>query len=178
MSCIFSTIASLEATINGFLINIETNNEDVYKTYKNLFNIWYIIRDRKKISDILHHDKDNILKKYNIILKYLNKKITDKIWQRVDFLIELRNAYTHYKMYVGEKAIVQSNELYKKYTGKDDDLKLNPFYTGNLFFPTKCLSYELIEWGFQNTENFIEEFYNIVALPGQIKLRKSIYDNI
>ena len=172
---IFSTIASLEATINEFLIEAKGNSEPFYSNLKMLIENWEII-EHKSLIKIL--EKGAILDKYQLVLRSYGKNEFCRgkdPYQSIKNFIELRNKLVHYKLESLDASSI-SNELEKKLTGK---FKLNPFANiDSLFFPFKCLSYGCIDWGFNSCEKFVENFYLEIGIPDFSKIRRNLYERI
>lgn len=172
---IFSTIASLEATINEFLIEAKGNNEPFYSNLKKLIENWEII-EHKSLIKIL--EKGAILDKYQLALRSYGKNELCRgrePYQNIKNFIELRNKLVHYKLESFDASSI-SDGLEKKLTGK---FKLNPFANINSrFFPFKCLSYGCIEWGLYSCEKFIENFYFTIGMPDFSKIRRNLHERI
>ena len=172
---IFSTIASLEATINEFLIEAKGNNEPFYSHLKKLIKNWELIENKILIKLL---EKCTILDKYQLVLRSYGKEEFDKgkeTYQNINNFIKLRNALVHYKLESFDATSI-NDMLEKKLAGK---FPLNPFANINSrFFPFKCLSYGCIEWGFNSCEKFIENFYLKIGMIDFSKIRRNLYERI
>lgn len=175
MGSIFSIVASLEATINEFLIEALNNSEDFFTPLRNVLKNWELI-ENKELTKILESGK--ILDKYQLALKSFEKQILNKgtdPYQSVNDFIALRNSLTHYKPEYHETKNINLN-LEKKLHNK---FSLNPFQPiAPHFFPSRCLSSGCAKWGLIKCEKLIEDFFLRIDLKHFIELRKNIVSKI
>lgn len=166
---IMSIIASLEATINEFLIEAKDSQEKWLKQITVLLNNWEIIESGKTFLDLLKNK--NILEKYQMTCRALRIptfKAGENPYQDIAHFIELRNALVHYKPEWSEAPKISA----KLEDNLRNDFSLNPFSKSSRFFPTKCLSHGCIKWGLDRCESFIREFYAKIGQPQRYKIRK------
>lgn len=121
-------------------------------------------------------EKENPLDKYQIALEAAGKEKLDKgsePYQSVDLLIKLRNELVHYKTKTVSSSSFEPTEkskIEKRLSGKFIE---NLFYkfTGNPYFPNKCLGYGCAKWAFNSVVSFTDTFYSKMGI-------KPYYDHV
>lgn len=172
VSCVMSSVAFLEATINEFFSHPERFNclskDEITKV-----SALYAFFEDAGSKDLA------ILEKYQLILKLTNKKPLDigaKIFQDAQALIVLRNAITHYKLYPRMKSISIEGKFNEPKKGKKPQNRLEkmemdlekrfraspffPAHAGNPFFPDRCFGYGCSKWAIESAIKFTDEFFS------------------
>lgn len=153
---ILFSVASIEANINeifadvrdGFIV-LDGIDMDL------LYEIWSLIEEKP------------ILEKYQFALVLKKKsrmKKGDCVYQYVDTLIKIRNAFVHFKPeWIGEQE--EHEKLSKALRGK---FALSPFLTENdPIFPMRCMTHGFAEWAVRSSLAFTESFSQQAELPNR-----------
>ncbi|HIK10119.1 MAG TPA: hypothetical protein IGS52_07610 [Oscillatoriaceae cyanobacterium M33_DOE_052] len=156
---------------NKFFGNLDSN------IVSRLANFWEIdmktpTQEKPRNYRILDALKPNILDKYQLaLLTVSDKKLFDRgeyLYQRIEILINLRNAIVHYKPEPWGDDIEKSEESSREKVRKnlEGKFKENPFAEGvqNPFFPDKCFGYGCAKWAVNSSVEFIEEFSKKMGL--------------
>lgn len=163
-SSIIMSVAALESRINEIYLSAVDKDKNIFKNFND---------DTIESLSIIWHDLDNkrisTLSKYLISLLISRKTLMnkgDKIYQDVDMLIKLRDALIHYKP-------EWDTELKGKHTKLEGHLstkfEISPYsHRNDSFFPKKCLSHGCASWAVNSVINFIDHFYKIMGIQGDL----------
>ena len=158
-SCIFSSVAFMEAAIN----EVFGDANDKHMSYidnlgaqatKSMAAFW------KK-----SHRKASILYKYMVALDHVGQKRFDKgkrPYQEARLLIDLRNVLVHYK----PKSLGSKGKQHKFEGNLKTRFATNQLMAGadNPFFPDKCLGYGCCEWAIRSSEAFTDDFFSRIGV--------------
>ncbi len=148
---ILSAVAFLEASINEFILDADTNrfSPDAFDIASGiaLSGLWECV------------EECSILVKYEIALATAHRELFRKgsaVYDNAKTLVDLRNALVHYKP--------EWDDSLDKHKSIEKHLKrrfrLNPLVDEfMLFFPTRCLGHGCADWAVRTIQAFIKEFY-------------------
>lgn len=150
LSSILLSICFLEAYINAIYSEINNNKNYLHLQKSINYNLL------KNLFEDFNIDQSQILKKYELLLKYNNDKDIEKghkIYQNVDKLIKLRNKITHFRAYYNRSDEPQNDEIEKLlencfYYEDNHDL-----HWGFWKYPCAC-------WAINSVSDFIVDFHN------------------
>lgn len=148
---IMLSTASLEANINEYLSEIETNFPELNKKLQ--FDAFELI------------EKKGILEKYQYALAFKGvEKLSagEQSYQDANALIKIRNALVHFKPEWHDEQ-KDHKKLEKLLVGK---FPLSPFIAEKgVFFPQKCMSYGCTQWSVKSALTFMKKFSESSGLP-------------
>jgi hypothetical protein len=180
ISSFFASVQFLEAEFNKVLedgLDLLTNNLKLdlqTQAAKNVYKL--LVSEARKTLEkgSQPHEKfHKYLKTGDFPLWDTNKPP----YADVDLLVNLRNAYTHYKPKWNitlqndlTKLEVDDKKLEKLRNRKDlapNPLVTNPLLTGinTKFFPRKVACYTYAKWAVESSLALVEEFYKIIGFP-------------
>jgi hypothetical protein len=150
-SVVLSAVAFLEASINAFMPDADTNKIPVDSVDsaagRALASMWQFV------------EKKPVLDKFQIALLVARRQMFDPgspPCQDVALLVNLRNALVHFKPEWDDE-LRDHLRIEKQLRGK---FPLNPFATDlEPFFPKRCLGLGCANWAVHTSEQFMTEFY-------------------
>ncbi len=160
--CIFFSVASVEANINEIICDIIENKIKLGEF------------EKKKIIEI--NDRESTLKKYEIILNEVMKFELSKdkeIYQNMKILIDVRNAFTHFKP-EWESNQKWHDKIGRKLSGK---IKMTPYIEDSSpIFPMRCMTYDFCCWSTISSYNFMKEIFSLLSIRNKFeKFEETIY---
>ncbi len=154
-ACILSSVASLEALINEVFIAHGSPLRKACSDFETEF--WGPSKAKERPIE-----RWPVLKKYNKALAMLGAAeltAADDIYASVDVLVQLRNAFVHFKPEWDEKP----SPLVLPLTGQA--FALSPFPDeGADFLTMKCMSWGCCAWATTSVRNFIANFLERTGL--------------
>lgn len=175
---IFTCISFLEADINEFY------KDAADRSYNN--RLYPLPEESIKALGELWNDKDSKFDMSSTLIKYQTaletagkSKLSEgqEPYQSVKLLISLRNSLIHYKTETLKSSAFDpdSKHYFEKRLTRKFEQNLFYKYSGNPYFPNKCLGYGCAKWALASVINFAEEFYGEIGIrPSFEHIKKCI----
>lgn len=166
VGAIMAAVASLDATINEFLMDAEDG-----LLPSKLFDV-----DSTKMLSLYYNEirgkSEYLLSKFKKASRIINNtKLGDKNMRRnLCYLIKIRNRLIHY-----EPEWDNNQEVHKEIENEfKNKFGLNPFAAeDSVFFPWKCLGHGCAEWAVILSIKTIDTFYSNIKLPSILNIRRN-----
>lgn len=175
IGAIFFAVSFLEASINELYCDANEKHPDMLQ---GLDRTLVSLMSKMWNRGIPRTARYSILEKYEIVLDLANIgtfKKSEKPYQDIKLLVELRNALVHYEPenIAGDGDNDLSNiEPHKFEKHLKRKFEINPLTgAGNPFYPDKCLGHGCAEWAVNSAVAFTDLFFSKIGI-------KPTYDHV
>lgn len=164
VSSVMQAFNSMEALINEFYGELESDGRSVAKAFAPQVRIDLIKQDLKKCR------KKSPLAKYNVALHSAGKPKFDEgkgLGQEFNSLRELRNAMTHYRPEWSDR-LDEHSDLETRLKSKFPQSALMPV-AGMAWFPNRCFGAGSAAWALDVSERFVREFCQRIGIAHRLE---------
>lgn len=169
---IFTCVSFLEAIINEFYCDAadKSHNDRLHPLSKDAITE---IRTHW-LNPKLKLERKEMPDKYQKALEYASKEKFDRgkePYQSVYLLNKLRNELIHYKTESIRSSSFEPDKKHYFEKRLDNKFEKNLFfkYSGNPYFPDKCLGYGCARWALQSVIKFADLFYSKIGIEPPYK---------